>query len=92
MDYEEPLVPDTMDYDKKTDEKPLYKLKMFENVGSKVAEQIKQFKTYHPYKKKSFKCQDDGLDHLINKVQGEIQQQEKQNLANNCMPVPAPQQ
>ena len=92
LDYEEPLVPATIDYDKKTDEKPLYKLKMFQNVGSKVAEQIKQFKTYHPYKKKSFHCQDDGIDHLINKVQGEIQQQEKQNLENHCQPVAAPQQ
>ena len=34
----------------KEPEKPLYKLKMFLNVGSKVAEGIKKFKTYKPYK------------------------------------------
>ncbi len=62
----------------KKNEKPLYKLKMFQDVGSKVAEEIKLFKTYHPYKKK--KKTDDGVDYLINKVQGEIQQNENQNL------------
>ena len=53
------------------DDKPLYKLKM-----SKVAEGIKQFKTYHPYKKTKTQKIDDGIDHLINKVQGEIEQNE----------------
>lgn len=37
------------------EEKPLYKLKMFQDVGSKVAEGIKQFKTYHPYKNQDSK-------------------------------------
>ena len=93
LDYVEPVVSETLDYDKKNEnEKPLYKLKMFQNVGSKVAEQIKQFKTYHPYKKKSFHCEDDGIDHLINKVQGEIQQKEKQSLGNQGQPVAVPQQ
>ena len=59
-------------------DKPLYKLKMFQDVGSKVAEEIKLFKTYHPYKKK--KKNDDGVDYLINKVQGEIQQNQNQDL------------
>ena len=59
-------------------EKPLYKLKMFQDVGSKVAEEVKQFKTYHPWHKK--KKNDDGVDYLINKVQGEIQQNPNQNL------------
>lgn len=36
----------------KKNDKPLYKLKMFQDVGSKVAEEIKLFKTYHPYKKR----------------------------------------
>ncbi len=58
------------------DDKPLYKLKMFQDVGSKVAEGIKQFKTYHPYKKTKTQKIDDGIDHLINKVQGEIEQNE----------------
>ena len=69
-------------------EKPLYKLKMFQNVGSKVAEQIKQFKTYQPYKKKN------NLDDLIEKVQGEITQAEQlqqgiqQNYQEKQQPVP----
>ena len=61
----------------KKNDKPLYKLKMFQDVGSKVAEDIKLFKTYHPYKKK--KKNEDGVDYLINKVQGEIQQNQNQN-------------
>ena len=72
-----------LDYDAyqqtKKNEKPLYKLKMFQDVGSKVAEEVKQFKTYHPYKKR--KKNDDGVDYLINKVQGEIQQNQNQNLS-----------
>jgi hypothetical protein len=71
-----------LDYDAyqqtKKNEKPLYKLKMFQDVGSKVAEEVKLFKTYHPYKKR--KKNDDGVDYLINKVQGEIQQNQNQNL------------
>jgi hypothetical protein len=71
-----------LDYDAyqqaKKNEKPLYKLKMFQDVGSKVAEDVKLFKTYHPYKKK--KKNDDGVDYLINKVQGEIQQNQNENL------------
>ncbi len=62
----------------KKDEKPLYKLKMFQSVGSKIAESIKQFKTYHPYKKKE-KTNNDGIDNLINKVQEEIKQKENEN-------------
>ena len=71
-----------LDYDTfqqtQKNEKPLYKLKMFQDVGSKVAEEVKLFKTYHPYKKR--KKNDDGVDYLINKVQGEIQQNQNQNL------------
>ena len=59
-------------------EKPLYKLKMFQDVGSKVAEEVKLFKTYHPYRKK--KKVDDGVDYLINKVQGEIEENKRQDL------------
>ena len=53
---------------------------MFQDVGSKVAEEVKLFKTYHPYKKK--KKVDDGVDYLINKVQGEIEQNNKNELNN----------
>ena len=73
----------------KKDEKPLYKLKMFQSVGSKIAETIKQFKTYHPYKKKEKeKINDDGIDNLINKVQEEIKQKENDNKEKDN-PVPA---
>ena len=68
-------------------EKPLYKLKMFQDVGSKVAEEVKLFKTYHPWKKK--KKVDDGVDYLINKVQGEIERNNKQNI-NNYHPYQQP--
>ena len=53
---------------------------MFQDVGSKVAEEVKLFKTYHPWKKT--KKNDDGVDYLINKVQGEIEQNKKQNINN----------
>ena len=71
----------------KKDDKPLYKLKMFQSVGSKVAESIKQFKTYHPYKKKEIP-NNDGIDNLINKVQEEIKQKENENNSKT-IPVPA---
>lgn len=73
----------------KKDDKPLYKLKMFQSVGSKIAESIKQFKTYHPYKKKE-KVKDDGIDNLINKVQEEIKQKENGNDEKfKTLPIPA---
>ena len=53
-----------MNYDNQP-EPELYKMRMFKDVGSKVAEGIKQFKTYHPYKKNN-------LDSMIEKVQGEL--------------------
>ena len=68
----------TTGFEKKENEKPLYKLKMFQDVGSKVAEEVKLFKTYHPYRKK--KKVDDGVDYLINKVQGEIEQNNKEKM------------
>ena len=90
IDYIDPL--DAMPEIDKKDEKPLYKLKMFQNVGSKVTEAIKQFKTYHPYKKHQFNEADNGLDHLINKVQGEIKQQESLNQQNPLPQQPISQQ
>ena len=62
------------------EEKPLYKLRMFQDVGSKVTEGIKAFKTYKPFKTESNvrenKKEDDGLNNIIEKVQGEIKEQE----------------
>ena len=60
------------------EEKPLYKLAMFKNVGSKVAEGIRSFKTYQHK-------DDAGLNNIINKVQEEIK-------ANEELPQTATQQ
>lgn len=49
---------------KEKEDKPLYKMKMFNNVGSKVVENIKKFKTAEGGK--------DNLDNLIAKVEGEL--------------------
>ena len=66
------------------EEKPLYKLRMFQDVGSKVAEGIKAFKTYKPFKTESNvkenKKEDDGLNNIIEKVQGEIKEQEANSI------------
>jgi len=50
------------------EEKPLYKMKMFNNVGSKVVEGIKKFKT------SQMPCygNDNNLDNLISKVENEL--------------------
>jgi hypothetical protein len=73
--------PSTDGYSAKSD-RPLYKLKMFEYVGSKVAESLKQFKTYKPYKKIE-KYDDNGLDHLIKKVEEEIKQKNDEKINSN---------
>jgi hypothetical protein len=54
------------------EEKPLYKMKMFKDIPSKVAEGVKNFKTYKPMKQK------DNIDHLIEKVEKDIQNQQVQ--------------
>lgn len=51
-------------------EKPLFKMKMFQNKPSKVAERIKEFKTYKA------KRSHNNFDQLINKVQKEIEEQQ----------------
>ena len=62
----------------KEPEKPLYKLKMFQNVGSKVAEGIKNFKTYKPFKvHQSVQEEDNGINKVINDVQEDVKQKEK---------------
>ena len=52
-------------------EKPMYKLKMFQDVGSKVTEGIKAFKTYKP-----FKTEGNGVNDIVNKVQAQIKEKE----------------
>ena len=62
----------------KEPEKPLYKLKMFQNVGSKVAEGIKKFKTYKPLDTKpTIKEENTGINKIINDVQEDVKQREK---------------
>jgi hypothetical protein len=61
----------------------LYKLKMFLDVKSKVAESIKMFKSYRPMKKK-IKASDkinkinnlSSIDNMINKLEDEAKQKE----------------
>ena len=60
------------------DTKPLYKLKMFDNIKSKVIDDIKAFKTYKPYKKKK-----DNLDQMIETVQKEIDEAQKNKMQEN---------
>ena len=62
----------------------LYKLKMFLDVKSKVAESIKMFKSYRPMKKK-IKASDkinkinnlSSIDNMINKLEDEAKQKEQ---------------
>ena len=61
------------------EEKPLYKLKMFQNVGSKVTEGIKQFKTYKNNKKLIKKEGESSLDNIVQQVQEEIKTNEQIN-------------
>jgi hypothetical protein len=57
------------------EEKPIYKMKMFQDVGSKVQENLKGFKTYVQ--------KTDNLDHLIEKVENELMVLEKTEEKNN---------
>jgi len=52
------------------EEKPLYKMKMFNNTNSKVAEGIKQFKTNQMNNSKNY----NDLDNLIAKVENELKE------------------
>jgi len=52
----------------KKEDKPLYKMKMFNNVGSKVVQNIKKFKT----SQKNQYGNENNLDNLIAKVENEL--------------------
>ena len=56
-------------------EKPMYKLKMFQDVGSKVTEGIKAFKTYKPFKTEG------NANDIVKKVQEEIKEKENKEHA-----------
>ena len=70
--------------EKKEPEKPLYKLKMFMNVGSKVAEGIKKFKTYKPFRiKTDVEDEKNKIDKIINDVKEDVKQKEEIEQPNN---------
>ena len=80
-------------------DKPLYKLKMFMDVPSKVAERLKMFKSYRPPRKKKIiernvnrsainhKENESNIDKLINKVQEEIKQKEEEKNKYETLPI-----
>jgi hypothetical protein len=51
------------------DEKTLYKMKMFDNIQSKVKNNLTNFKTYNP----KVVRERDNIDRLIEKVEREIE-------------------
>ena len=79
-----PIEEENLEEEKKEPEKPLYKLKMFLNVGSKVAEGIKKFKTYKPYKiKEHHEEESDAINKIINDVQEDVKQKEQIEQPSN---------
>ena len=72
-----PIEEESLEEENKEPEKPLYKLKMFQNVGSKVAEGIKKFKTYKPYRLKTdVEEENNRMNQIINDVQEDVKQKE----------------
>ena len=79
-----PIEEENVDEQNKEPEKPLYKLKMFQNVGSKVTEGIKKFKTYKPFKvKHNIEEENNGINKIINDVQEDVKQREQVDQPNN---------
>ena len=79
-----PIEEENVDEQNKEPEKPLYKLKMFQNVGSKVTEGIKKFKTYKPFKvKHNIEEENNGINKIINDVQEDVKQREQVEQPNN---------
>ena len=83
-------------------DKPLYKLKMFMDVPSKVAEGIKLFKSYRPPKKKkkliernvnksaiaiNHRDNETNIDKMFNKIQGEMKQKEEEKNKYETLPI-----
>jgi len=72
-----PIEEENLEEENKEPEKPLYKLKMFQNVGSKVAEGIKKFKTYKPYRLKTdVEEENNRMNQIINDVKEDVKQKE----------------
>ena len=78
-----PLEEENVEEENKEPEKPLYKLKMFQNVGSKVAEGIKKFKTYKPFvhehekKEKKIEEEETGINKVIDEVKKDVEKKEE---------------
>ena len=73
-----PIEEENTEEENKEPEKPLYKLKMFQNVGSKVAEGIKKFKTYKPFRLKTdVEEENNRMNQIINDVQEDVKQKEQ---------------
>ena len=79
-------------------DKPLYKLKMFQDVGSKVAEGLKMFKSYRPPKKKikienkkmsinKEICDNHINNNMIDKDKEELEQKEDNKNKNDTLPI-----
>ena len=68
------------------DEQPMYKMKMFKGIPSKVSQGIRQFKTFYPKNGNKMRLEDDGVDRMINKVEGELGE-DQQNEGNYQQPA-----
>jgi len=67
----------------KNEQKPLFKMRMFTGVGSKVMEGLKNFKTYEKENDAANK-QKDNLDSIIQKIENELKEIEgNDNIINN---------
>ena len=66
---------------KKKEEKPLYKLKMFQDVGSKVAENIRKFRTFKPLlNKKSINKSQEFDVNVIDNVISDVKKKEQNDI------------
>ena len=83
---------DLFEEEKKEPEKPLYKLKMFQNVGSKVAEGLKKFKTYKPHnsinctkekKEQKIEKEEEGINKVIEDVKKYVEKKEQIEQISN---------
>ena len=67
--------------------KPLYKLKRFQNVGSKVTEAIKKFKTFKPILNKNINksviINESNIKKVINDIEKDVKKKEKNEIINN---------
>ena len=85
------LLDNSLEFLDKKDNKPLYKLKMFQDVGSKVAEGIRNFKTFKPIvSRKNIKIQEfneNDNNKIINKVQKNLFQKENIELIDKDLTI-----